>query len=430
MILLLYQLLLQWKKYNTEFSSTLTIQAEDEIAQPIASCTTDETADVAAYSMETSISSMPVSISNFDNISLSYTQKLVFQLSSNPGQKVLTAYYDPNNKKFTDFEYLETTEDQNGTTATNYSCTYNEELSLPCQNIKIQFNADSGDSEFIFDHTALRSGRDQELIIFNGKLAGKLSISPQQLKDLPKTTNDNIQINGEYLPVIAATYSPQFDISELLLADGKKLLMMQNGKQLLTSRLYQPNPPDVFNGKNHVLQQDGKISTQDQSASKTVQFNQAIYQFSPLGSQTETVEQYAIDGSVRISKPIQSLNISSWYTKQDYSHEFTPDRVNITLVNHNEKILDNNRLEVHLRNNKLYSVRYFDSMIDPGSSSIVRLIILDYQCSTKHACKNVNVEPNGFGVKFNNTPLYDTTNTNEDLNSSITLNGGLIYPGR
>lgn len=421
-------------KATAQFSGDLTIKDAQGQSQIIAGRTTDESAAVPAYGVKTSISSIleigasPLLIASIgnDHVSLSYQQELVFQLDAIAGQKLLTAFYNPILKRFEQFEYAEIVNNEGNLETITYRCAYNEPLFEACQNIISQFNPLSGQATFDFRGTTLKGGRDNKPLTLTGKLNGTLSIAPQTLANIPKTTLDTLKINGQNTSVLASTHNSLFSVDEILFEDGKQLLIAPFGDNQLRSTLLQPNDQNVFSKQNYFLTNNAELSSQDQSDSQKILFKQALYQ--PL--EADTPQNYTLNGTIQIHKPTQILQISSWHKIQDFTQEYVPSRVNITLINHNERILETNNLKVHLRDNKVYGVSYSDLVISPDSSTITRLIELDYQCDSKEACKNITVEPNGFGVKFNNAVLRDSNNSNQSVNSVITLNGGLIYKGR
>ncbi|MEC7120173.1 MAG: hypothetical protein VXW65_09770 [Pseudomonadota bacterium] len=126
-------------------------------------------------------------------------------------------------------------------------------------------------------------------------------------------------------------------------------------------------------------------------------------------------------------KSTQTLNISPWFKESRNTTPLIPNRLNVSVINHQDIILTADNLSAHIHGDKVQSVKFNYFGLDP-SSSITRLVYVNYECQ-KTACQGAQVDPNGFGVKFNNTTLSQV-GSDGMLNPTITLNGGLVYLGR
>lgn len=416
--------------FQSSFNSSLVIKQDGQPDQKITSRTTTENDQVNAYNFETSINSASLTPADLKSTSLTYSQNLVFQLSSVPDQKTLNVSYDPIHKRFDDIVYTETT----SSSTTYYRCFYNDTFGSKCENTQLTVDAATGKTELSFSNSMIKSSNSDKSITLSGKITASISAPPQQLKDIPKTTLDNLSISGQSSPVLAAiskTYLSTFYVTELLFADGKNLLVSHPNDIIGQSMLTQPNASNWFDSKLFSLNDPLQLKVQSTNNNTSIQFIQAAYTNSELNNQNQfSIDEKAIiNGSVKVQKPTQNIEISSWSSKQDKSSNYVPSRINITLINHNEKILSDGNLSVHLRDNKVMSAQLFYL-----SRNGEVLDLVDYACGITTSCSGIRVESNGFEVQFNSSILHQTISPtghiNPDMNQSITLNGGLVYSGR
>lgn len=156
-----------------------------------------------------------------------------------------------------------------------------------------------------------------------------------------------------------------------------------------------------------------------------------------------------ISASVEALKPQQVLTLrpipsnspsadqnNPWYSDNSYFNRSNiPNDFKVSVINHDTITIESQDIKATIKDKKVKSIQLHTAWFDYSSGSLTRLIILDYQCGEANSpCKGIQVEPNGFGVKFNNTVLTNSSPFNNDLDNplppTITLNGGLIYTGR
>lgn len=404
---------------STELSGNLSIKINNQTAKTIQTRTTSEDTEYPAYQVTTTLSSEPFKASTFESPNLSHTQTLDFWLD-NQGQTKISADIDPVSQQLIGLTLQQ--KSKNGTTSIEdkFSCTKSLINPNGCQNVSFSIAAQTGRAALNFGQTSLQQSNGADTATLNGTLIGELSRSPQNLNSIPKTSQASLSIDGKSVEVIASTYTPNFDQIELLLND-KQLMSVS----LLSNQTSQSSLQIISDTAttNYRLQNSDQISTQSTATQATLTFNKAQYQ----ASSNISVPPKTLSGEVTLRKPIQTLSVSPWFKSQTNARNSTPNRINVSVINHQEVMLSANDLIVQLRNGQIDFVEFIRIEQDFSDESAPYVLVY-YQCK-KTACQGIQVEPNGFGVKFNNTTL--TRVGNEDaLNPTITLNGGLIYLGR
>lgn len=408
---------------STELSGNLSIKINNQAAKTIQPRTTSEDADNLAYQLTTALSSATFRPSTFDIASLNQTQTLKFVLDAQ-GRSTLTADIDPTSQQLTGLTLSQTS--QNGTTSIEdkFSCAKTSISPNDCQNVSFSIAAQTGRAALNFGQTSLQQSNGAGTATLNGTLIGELSRSPQNLKSIPKTSQASLNLDGKSVDVLATIYTPNFDQVEFLL-EGRQVVLVS----LFPDQTIQSSLQDLSGiaPAEYRLQNTDQISTQSTSTQATLNFNQAQYQATSL----TTAPPKTLNGQVSLRKPIQTLSISPWFKSQNNATPITRlNRTNVSVINHQGVLLSDRYISVSLQAGQVQSVKVksIEQDFSDDSSSLIRLVYVNYECQ-KTACQGIQVEPNGFGVKFNNTTLTQVGN-NDVLNPSITLNGGLIYLGR
>lgn len=297
-----------------------------------------------------------------------------------------------------------------------------------CKNISFDINAKTGQATFRFDKVRLESYRDKNLLALNGTLTGTLSLPPRNVFSAPKTTQDNLFVNGEKVDLLAATYTNQAQIivrpfSQLPKGEAFEL-DLGNNQNLVVSML--PDRPtqsvltDV-NSEYSTVDNGSRISRQDFGATVRLNFDQAVYSSVFDGGK----QKKTITGFVNIRKPNQTLSISPILKTDSAPFVTTQNHVQLTFVNHHDIILDDQRgLTVKLRDGQVESVVFEQLFTDYSSYSD----FVEFRCQ-KLECKGVQITADGLGVRFNNTVLPQKT-ANTQFHDTLQLNGSLLYQGR
>ncbi|RYY77999.1 MAG: hypothetical protein EOO69_12735 [Moraxellaceae bacterium] len=321
-----------------------------------------------------------------------------------------------------------------------------------CSGSTIQYDPATGSVDISFTQTVLKSNNSLDnLLILNGKLKGTLSIAPQTLQDIPKTSHGSVTIDGKTHQVIAAVNSPEQIIGSRIFNTGISVLT-DNNINISFSKNDRGLYGQYMDYSNYSLDAQPtdtqNLSFKDLQSASQFTLLPTAYSFSSFGNDPKPAP-LIISASVDALKPKQVLTIrplpskapaadqnNLWYADNSYFNQSTtPNDFNVSVTNHDTVTIESQDVTVIIQNKKLKSIQLNRILLDSGTSSLIRLIAIDYQCGkTNAACKGIQVEPNGFGVKFNNTVLTNSSPFNNDLDNplppSITLNGGLIYTGR
>jgi|GEM_PF-3712385 len=407
---------------STELSGNLSIKINNQSAKTIQPRTTSEDAEHPAYQLTTSLSSATFRQSTFDSFSLSQTQTFKFVLDEQ-GSSTLTANIDPSSQQLTGMVFSQNNQDGETLTQKSFSCYKNPVKADGCKTAVFSISAETGRVALNFNQTNLEQDNGSGTVVLNGTLIGELSHPAQNLNSIPKTSQSNLSLDGKSVDVLASMYTPNFDQIELLLKDQKNVLVSLFPDQTIQSSLQDLSSVHT----QYRLQNTNQINTQSTATQTTLDFNQTEYQTTAALAAASK----KINGQVTLRKPTQTLSISPWFKSQVNAGPITRlNRTNVSVINHQGILLSDQYTSVHLQAGQVQSVKIqsLEQDFSDPSSFIIRLVGVEYECQ-KTACQGIQVEPNGFGVKFNNTTLTRVGN-DDALNPTITLNGGLIYLGR
>lgn len=322
-----------------------------------------------------------------------------------------------------------------------------------CFGTQLSYDNQTGMVEIKFNQSKFKSSSALEnTFMLNGTLQGKISISPRTLQDIPKAHQGSIIVEGKTHQIIAAVNTPEKISGAEFFATG--IAMLLDDATLIS---FNTHDNATFSRYIDIQDDNQRADLLDASAlihkkvKTTDQFTllPSTYDFTNVGS-SETRAKIIISGNVEAPLPQQALSISPksssspikdkdnpWYANTSYFNSTTiPDNFSVRLINHNTVEIEAENIIATIQDKKLKSLKLNDLMFNSNSnSSITQLILLDYQCGDKApACTGITIEPNGFGVKFNNTTLTNMEthdpNDKNPLPPAIILNGGLVYLGR
>ena len=410
---------------STTLSGNLSIKINNQAAKTIQPRKTTEDAEYPAYQLITQLKRAELGFSTFQSIdsSLNQIQKLEFSLNEE-GSSTLTANIDPINQQLIGLSLVQTAQNAGTTTADYFNCSKNSLDTAGCQNVSLSIAAQTGRVALNFNQTNLQQNNRIGVATLNGTLTGELSHAPQNLNSIPKTSQANLSVDGKAMDVIASTYIPNVDRVELLLKDQNVVLVSFFPDQTLQSSLVDLNNTPAT---GYLLQNTNQVSTQSTATQTTLDFNQAEYQTTSVLAASSK----KLNGQVTLRKPTQTLSISPWFKSPTNAAPVTRlNNTNVSVINHQGILLSDRYISVRLQAGQVQSVKIesLEQDFSDPSSFMIRLVGVEYECQ-KTACQGIQVEPNGFGVKFNNTTLTRVGN-DDALNPTIALNGGLIYLGR
>lgn len=442
--------------FQSSFSSTLTIEEKSTNASKkyeIQSKSTNEKDSVLAYSVITELgNTLQNSTDQGDIQNPRLNQMMRFALGENSNTFNLDIQYNPLLKEVTFFTLTKNDINSDNTQQT-FSCRQEDSrFNDQCSGSTVYYDPATGTADISFTQTVLKSNNSLDnLLILNGKLKGTLSIAPQTVQNIPKTSNGSVIIDSKTHQVIAAVNSPEQIIGSRVFNAGISVLTDNdinmafskdnNGlySQYIDSSKYFliARPADTQNLRFTDLQSGSQFTLLP-----------TLFNFFGFGNEPRPAS-LMISASVEALKPKQVLTLqptpsslpaadqnNPWYSDNSYFNRSNiPTDFNVSVINHNIVTIESQDITATIQDKKLKSIQLHTLLLDYSSSSLTRLIVIDYQCGEANSpCKGVQVEPNGFGVKFNNTVLINSSasdNASDNpLPSTITLNGGLIYTGR
>ena len=407
---------------STELSGNLSIKINDRAVKTIQPRKTTEDAEYPAYQLTTALSGARLRQSNFDFFSLGQTQTFKFILDGQ-GNSTLTVDIDPTSQQLTGMIFSQNNQDSETLTQESFSCYKNPIKADGCKTAVFSISVETGRVVLNFNQTNLEQNNGSGTVVLNGTLIGELSHPAQNLNSIPKTSQSNLSLDGKSLNVVASTYTANFDQVEILFDDQKNVLVSLFPDQTIQSRLQDLSSAHT----QYRLQNTNQINTQSTATQTTLNFDQAEYQTTSVLA----VASKKLNGQVTLRKPTQTLSISPWFKSPINAAPITGlNRTNVSVINHQGILLSDRYISVRLQAGQVQSVKIESLEQDVSDPSFFnfRLVGVEYECQ-KTACQGIQVEPNGFGVKFNNTTLTRVGN-DDALNPTITLNGGLIYLGR
>lgn len=416
---------------SNEFSGNLSIKINDQTAKNIQPRNTPDDSDYPAYQLVNTLGSDNVPLpSIFDYVSLGHTQSLNFWLDDR-GETQLSVRVDPESQQIEQLELTQLQQDGKTLKQQFFDCLADSSDETRCQNASLSIASQTGRVAINFNGTqlleqgAFETGRG--IATLNGTLIGELSHAPQNLASIPKTSSTVMTIDGQPAEVVATSYTLRGTINliEIRFKDHQAVLVSPKDNQVTSSGLLDAGTSSGTRYTDEKIQDKRQISVQARNNQTTLNFNQAQYR-SILDSQSAVK---TLNGQVTLAKPTQTLSATPWYKVDAQVETIVPNRFNVSVINHQDIILTANGFSAHIHGGKVQSVEfyYFGLDLSDPSSSITRFTEVKYECK-KTACQGVQVEPNGFGVKFNNTSL--TRVSSGGVAPTITLNGGLIYLGR
>lgn len=433
------------KPLVSSFSSSLTLQDEGQPVQAIASrTTTDDKDSMLAYRVSTSLSNSRTISMGENRVTASFpqvSQTFSFQLGNDPAAPILDILYDTLTRKMIDITLRRDRESPLPDTSV---CEVNDQMNLvfSCQGVTFSEITDNGKFSVTFNNTTLRKTANPSshvhTVTLNGKLTGELSIAPLALKDIPQTSSGNIVVNGKALKILAASYnnySRGFRRTGLtaLLEDGSGIYFAKYPNGAYESSYILSDPAGLIARPETITQ----LSLQSTTQSDTFTLNATRFKFdAPMHGATPA--PLTISGSLSVPKPVQQFSVAPvvptgvdanfyWYaTNSPLRYSYIPEGISITLTNHNEVQLESNTFTAIIKNKKVRSINYLSLLSYNDTMQYV-----DYSCGENgFSCKDVTVTADGFGILLNNTKLVNNDKDAVELPAAITLNGGLVYPGR
>ncbi|WP_026471314.1 hypothetical protein [Alkanindiges illinoisensis] len=440
------------QSFQSSFNSTLTIEEKTTNGSKkydIPSKSTNQKDNVLAYSVITELAnSLATETEHAATRHPRLNQLMRFALDENGNTFNLDIEYNPLLKKVTFFSLTKNTIDSDNPQQT-FSCRQEDsQYDDQCSGSTVQYDPATGSVDINFTQTILKSNNSLDnLLILNGKLKGRLSIAPQTVQDIPQTSRGSVIIDGKTHQVIAAVNTPEQIIGSRIFNQGISVLT-DNDINMSFSKddhgLYSQyidflhaEPADTQN-----------LSFKDLQSASQFTLLPTLYNFSSFGNEPKPAS-LMISASVEALKPQQVLTLrpissnspaadqnNPWYSSNSiFNRSNTPNDFTVRLINHNTVAIESQDITATIKDKKVKSVQLNTVLLDSSASSLTRLIVLDYQCGEANSpCKGIQVEPNGFGVKFNNTVLTNSSPSNQGSDNppppAITLNGGLDYTGR
>lgn len=442
--------------FQSSFSSTLTIEEKTTNGSKkydIPSKSTNEKDNVLAYSVATELANTLTTETEHGAIRYPRLNQLMrFTLGENDTSFNLEIEYNPLLKQVTFFTLTKNTIDSDNPQQT-FSCRQKDsQYDDQCSGSTVQYDPATGSVDISFNQTALKSNNSLDnLLILNGKLKGRLSIAPQTVQDIPQTSRGSVTIDGKIHQVIAAVNTPEQIIGSRIFNQGISVLT-NNNINLSFSKNNNGLYSQYIDHSNYFLDAQPadtqNLSFKDLPSASQFTLLPTLYNFSSFGNEPKPAS-LMISASVEALKPQQVLTLhpipsnspstdqnNPWYSDNSYFNRSNiPNDFKVSVINHDTITIESQDIKATIKDKKIKSVQLNTVLLDSSASSLTRLIILDYQCGEANSpCKGIQVEPNGFGVKFNNTVLTNSSPSNHGsdnpLPPTITLNGGLVYTGR
>lgn len=448
--------------FQSSFTSSLTIIENPSLLigekkYNIQSKSSNQASPVLAYKVMTEIDNTLITEDGQGRIIKhpQANQKFSFDLVQNDISIILDIEYDQILKRATSFTLTKATgyPDQPEQT---FKCQQENSNNI-CSGATVNYNETTGSATITFNQAEFHSINTMSniLINLNGQLKGTLSIPPQTVQNIPKASQGSVTIDGVTHQILAAFNNPeQMRVGARILNAGISVLL-DNGANISFTKddngLYSQyiNSRDFFSNAAPI---DTKgLIFKDLASASQFTLQPTVFNFSNFGNEPQQ-QPVTISATVEAPIPQQLLSINPvpsqspaadqnnpWYSSTSiFNRSITPDDFTIRLINHNTVVVESQDFVATIQDRKLKSLKLNSLIISPntGSSSLTRLVFIDYQCGegTTISCNGVTIEPNGFGVKFNNTVLTkigtDNQSSSAPLPSSIKLNGGLVYLGR
>ena len=446
----------QTQPFQSGFSSSLTIEEKFNNGSKkynVQNKLSNEKDSVLAYSVTTELANTFRSGEIVTDFLYPQLHQLInFNIEENNNNFDIEIGYDPLLKEPTFFTLTRKSLKSNNTKQTFFCRESDTIFNDVCSGLTINYDDTTGTTDIRFNQSEFKSA-DSDPISFtlNGALKGTLSAAPQTVQNIPKTSHGSVIVDGKAYQIMAAFNNPEqimgpkiFDAGISVLIDNTANISFTKNGDYLNSRYfdttknYSPARPDsVKNLTFKNLQLASQFTLQP-----------TIFNFYNFGNEPAQ-QSVTISATVDALTPQQALTIrptpsksliadqnNSWYSDQSLINSTSiPNNFSISLINHNIVTIQNQNITATLQDHKLQSVQLHALVLKNSASAITRFISIDYQCGeVNSACKGIQVEPNGFGVKFNNTVLTNTS-PNDDMSDNplpptITLNGGLVYLGR
>lgn len=431
---------------SSSFSSTLTLQDKGQTLQAIDSRTTTEGKDTTlAYSVSTHLeNNLRITTDPDNRITASFpqvSQTFSFQLGNAQNAPILDILYDTIAQKVVGVTLRR---DRQSPLPDTSTCDMNDQITpaFSCQGVTFSAVAGNGKFSITFKNTILRKTLnptpEPHTVTLNGQLTGELSIPPKGLQDIPQTSSGNILVNSKVLKVLATNSSssslgrPRTALTALL-EDGSGIYFSKYPTGTYESRYILPDPAVLIANPDTTI----RLNHQTIAQSDTFQLGTTRFDVdTPSGA--EILAPLTLSGHLTVAKPLQQLSYapvtpagvdasSYWYgTSSPLRYSYLPEGISITLTNHNGLVLENNGLVAIIKNKKVQSIS-FDNLLMSAES----LQFAAYSCGQNgFSCQGATVTPDGYGILFNDTKLGATGQQTVEMPVAITLNGGLVYPGR
>ena len=442
--------------FQSSFSSTLTIEEKTTNGSKkydIPSKSTNEKDNVLAYSVITELANTLATETEHGAIRYPRLNQLMrFTLGENDNSFNLEIEYNPLLKQATAFTLIKTSINSANTEQT-FTCEQEDSsLNNQCAGSTVNYDPTYGTVDINFTQSTFKSNDlSENLLILDGKLKGTLSIAPQTVQDIPQTSHGSVTIDGKTHQVIAAVNTLEQIIGSRIFNAGISVLT-DNNINISFSKDDHGLYSQYIDHSNYFLDAQPmdtqNLSFKDLPSASQFTLLATLYNFSSFGNEPKPAS-LMISASVEALKPQQVLTLhpipsnspstdqnNPWYSDNSYFNRSNiPNDFKVSVINHDTITIESQDIKATIKDKKVKSVQLNTVLLDSSASSLTRLIILDYQCGEANSpCKGIQVEPNGFGVKFNNTVLTNSSPFNNDLDNplppTITLNGGLIYTGR
>jgi hypothetical protein len=434
------------KPFQSSFTSSLeVIENPNLIIIPekrynIKSKSSNENSSVLAYSVSTQLDNSLIAedgsgrATKFPQLG----QLLHFELTQEDISLTLDIEYDPILKQATSVTLTKATSNHENPQQ-KFECTKNNtNTNDVCSGATINYDEVTGTATISFNQSQFNSVGSMSNLLLNldGQLKGTLSIPPQTINNIPKTSQGSVTVDGKTHQILAAVNNFEQVIGSRLFNAGISVLLDNATNMSFTkddSGLYSKYI-DSRKGFLNAQPIDNKgLTFKDLRSASQYTLQPTLFNFS--NSDNEPQQQpISISATVEAAIPQQTLTISpSPYASDSSDTSSIPNDFTINLVNHNTVEIEANDIKATIQDKKLKSIQLSAQVLSNSSSTLTRMIFLDYQCGeSTTACKGVSIEPNGFGLRFNNTVLVNKfkNNDSERLPASITFKGGLVYVGR
>lgn len=390
--------------------SSVSIESATEPKLQLAS--TSSVGDDAVYRVTTALSYNPYETS-LKSVSFGISQTLTFELGQKRGDLVLEIGIDPFTRKNT---FTTLTKKHTDSSTKIYDCPeFGGCLS------SFSFDPKTGSFTANLNTLKLKNTNSNQVLAFSGELKARLSIAPQTINDIPKTSSTNLILNGKSVDVVAArsdARNPILHRIEAILSDGSILYVPQN---FLSDSILLSEQPilEFLSIKDSTRLQFNKTTNESEAT-----FNDAVFhdRFNPeFPNQT-------IKGQIKTNNTTSSLTLSPYRANQTEQVSVGSYFSKIELINHNQKHLivagenENTGISYTLINNSLQSVAFNDA-------SSPDYVFERYTCERN--CQGIQLYQNGYDIRFNNTVLtWGYAQRPAGYQAKLTLNGSAVFQGR